>query len=182
KAAMQEAREKGVLLYDIMTERYEITTILQRRLSQNKEVFGTIVEGTPEDPAITKESVHHFFKQVSGQPLTRPGWFFDVDQQGEAIADVSTHLADLILWETYPGQGIDTTQVEVVQAKRWPTEMTPDQFEKVTQMEPYPDYLEEDLDEENNLNVYANGSFVFTVNGIHAKVSVEWHFQAPEGA
>ena len=97
KAAINQAQEKGLLLYDIMTERFEITTIMQRKLSQKSDVFGTIVEGTPENPAITKESVHHFFKYVSGQPLTRPGWFFDVDQQGEAIVDVSTHLVDMIL-------------------------------------------------------------------------------------
>lgn len=182
KSALNQAHENGILLYDIMTERYEVTTLLQRKLSQNADVFGQIVEGTPENPAITKESVHHFFKYVSGQPLTRPGWFFDVDQQGEAIVDVSTHLVDLILWETFPGQPIDTTQVNVVQADRWATEMTPDEFTKVTQSEAYPEYLEEDLDENNNLQVYANGSFVFQVNGVHGKVSVEWNYQAPEGA
>ncbi|MDR8390079.1 hypothetical protein NC796_02935 [Aliifodinibius sp. S!AR15-10] len=181
KQALSQAHENGILLYDIMTERFEITTLLQRKLSRDTDVFGTIVEGTPENPAITKESVHHFFKYVSGQPLTRPGWFFDVDQQGEAIVDVSTHLVDLILWETYPGQGIDTTDVQVVQADRWATEMTPDEFQKVTQMESYPEYLQEDLDENNNLQVFANGSFVFTVNGVHGKVSVEWNYQAPEG-
>ncbi|MDX1637422.1 MAG: putative oxidoreductase C-terminal domain-containing protein [Balneolaceae bacterium] len=182
KAALIQAQDKGVLVYDIMTERFEITTILQRMLSRNSDVFGTIVEGTPENPAITKVSVHHFFKYVSGQPLTRPGWFFDVDQQGEAIVDVSTHLVDMILWETFPGEGIDTTEVQVVQADRWATEMTPDQFQKVTRMEPYPDYLEEDLDENNNLQVFANGAFVFEARGIHGKVSVEWDYQAPEGA
>lgn len=181
KEALSHAYENGILLYDIMTERFEITTLLQRKLSRDSDVFGSIVEGTPEDPAITKESVHHFFKYVSGQPLTRPGWFFDVDQQGEAIVDVSTHLVDLILWETFPGQGIDTTDVKVVQANRWATEMMPDEFEKVTQIEPYPEYLQEDLDENNNLQVFANGSFVFRVNGVHGKVSVEWNYQAPEG-
>ena len=60
--------------------------------------------------------------------------------------------------------------------------MTPDQFQKVTQMEAYPEYLEEDLDENNNLQVFANGSFVFETRGIHGKVSVEWDYQAPEGA
>lgn len=182
KQALSDAREKGILVYDIMTERFEITTILQRELSQYPDVFGTLEKGTPENPAITKESVHHFFKYVSGQPLIRPAWFFDTDQQGEAIVDVSTHLVDLILWETFPGQGIDTTEVQVVQADRWPTEMTPAEFEKVTETEPFPDYLREDLNEENNLEVYANGSFVFEVNGIHGKVSVEWDYQAPEGA
>jgi hypothetical protein len=49
-------------------------------------------------------------------------------------------------------------------------------------MEPYPDYLQEDLDDEENLNVFANGSFVFKVRGVHGKVSVEWNYQAPEGA
>ncbi len=182
KEALSEAHENGILLYDIMTERFEVTTMLQRKLSRNAEVFGELKEGTPEKPAITKESVHHFFKYVSGNPLIRPGWFFDVDQQGEAIVDVSTHLVDLILWETFPGQGIDTTEVQVVQADRWATEMTPAEFEKVTQMEPYPDYLQEDLDDEENLNVFANGSFVFKARGVHGKVSVEWKYQAPEGA
>lgn len=182
KAALSQAHENGILLYDIMTERYEVTTMLQRRLSQNEDVFGSIVEGTPENPAITKESVHNFFKYVSGQPITRPAWFFDVDQQGEAIVDVSTHLVDLILWETFPGQGIDTTDVQMVQADHWTTEMTPAEFTKVTKLENYPDYLQEDVDEDNNLQVYANGSFVFQVNGIHGKVSVEWDYQAPEGA
>lgn len=180
--ALNQAQDKDVLVYDIMTERFEITTILQRMLSQKADVFGELVEGTPENPAITKESVHHFFKYVSGQPLTRPGWFFDVDQQGEAIVDVSTHLVDLILWETFPGQAIDTTQVGVVQADRWATEMTPAEFQKVTQLESYPEYLQEDLDDNNNLQVFANGSFVFQVNGVHGKVSVEWNYQAPEGA
>ncbi|SHE37594.1 Predicted dehydrogenase [Fodinibius roseus] len=182
REALSQAEEKGVLLYDIMTERFEITTLLQRRLSQYPDVFGSLKNGSPENPAITKESVHHFFKYVSGRPLTRPGWFFDVDQQGEAIVDVSTHLVDMILWETFPGEGIDTTDVEVLQADRWATEMTPGEFEKVTQMEPYPDYLQEDLDEEGKLQVFANGSFVFEVKGVHGKVSVEWDYQAPEGA
>lgn len=182
RETLSEAEEKGVLVYDIMTERFEITTIMQRKLSQYPDVFGTLEKGTPDNPAITKESVHHFFKYVSGNPLIRPGWFFDVDQQGEAIVDVSTHLVDLILWETFPGQGIDTTEVQVVQADRWPTEMTPAEFGKVTGLESFPEYLKADLNEENNLNVYANGSFVFQVNGVHGKVSVEWDYQAPEGA
>lgn len=181
KEALAQAQENDVLLYDIMTERFEITTLLQRKLSQYSEVFGTLEKGTPENPAITKESVHYFFKHVSGNPLIRPGWFFDVDQQGEAIVDVSTHLVDMILWETFPGEGIDTTQVEVVEAARWATEMTPAEFEKVTEMEPYPDYLEEDLNDENNLEVYSNGSFVFKVNGVHGKVSVEWGYESSEG-
>src|SRR5699024_10894135 len=92
--AFNQAENKSLLLYDIMTERYEITTILQREFSLIPEVFGVQEKGTPEDPAVTKESVHHFYKYVSGNVLTRPAWFFDVEQEGEGIVDVTTHLVD----------------------------------------------------------------------------------------
>jgi hypothetical protein len=52
--AFRAAREKGVLLYDIMTERYEVTTVLQKMLSQNEDLFGTLINGTKEEPAVTK--------------------------------------------------------------------------------------------------------------------------------
>ena len=48
--AFATAEENGVLLYDIMTERHEITTMLQKELSQIPEVFGELQTGTPEDP------------------------------------------------------------------------------------------------------------------------------------
>ena len=179
--ALRIADENGVLLYDIMTERHEITTMLQRELSQMPDVFGELEKGTPEEPAISKESVHHFFKYVSGNPLIRPAWFFDVTQQGEGIVDVSTHLVDLILWECFPGQAIDTTEVNVVSARRWATELTPEQFAKVTGLEEYPDYLEESI-QGDKLKVFANGEINFTTRGVHGKASVIWNYQAPEGA
>ena len=51
--AFRAAPEKKVLLYDIMTERHEITTMLQRVLSKNDSVFGSLQTGTVEQPAIT---------------------------------------------------------------------------------------------------------------------------------
>ena len=73
--AFDLAKQNDVLLYDIMTERYEITTMIQKAMSQEQEVFGTLEKGTLENPAVTKESVHHFFKYVSGSPIKRPAWF-----------------------------------------------------------------------------------------------------------
>ena len=113
KEAYQISGKKEVLLLDIMTERFEITTLLQRELSQIPEVFGVLEEGSPENPAITKESVHHFFKQVSGAPLVRPDWFFDVKKEGTGIVDVTTHLVDLIQWEAFPDQTLDTADVQL---------------------------------------------------------------------
>ena len=179
--AFEVAQEKGVLLYDIMTERYEITTMLQRELSQLPEVFGELTVGSEEKPAITKESVHHFFKYVSGSALKRPAWFFDTKQQGEGIVDVNTHLVDLIQWEAFPEVILSKEDVEIVSAKRWTTDLTPEMFEKVTHLEEYPEYLKKDV-EDGILKVYSNGEINYKLKGIHAKASVIWNYQAPEGA
>jgi predicted dehydrogenase len=178
--AFKVAHENGVLLYDIMTERFEITTMLQKELSQIESVFGKLQTGTPDDPAITKESVHHFFKYVSGKPLVRPPWFFDVAQQGEGIVDVTTHLVDLIQWEAFPEVVLKKEDVEILGGKRWTTDLTPDMFGKVTGLDNYPEYLAKDL-EGDLLKVYSNGEITYKLKGIHAKVSVIWNYQAPEG-
>jgi predicted dehydrogenase len=174
------AAENGVLLYDIMTERFEITTILQRELSMIPEIFGGLMEGSMGDPAITKESVHHFFKYVSGNPLIRPAWFFDIRQQGEGIVDVTTHLVDLIQWEAFPEKILDKADVEMISARRWPTDMSFRQFNTVTGLDNFPEYLNEYI-KDSTLYVYSNGEMVYKVRGIYAKVSVIWNFQAPEG-
>lgn len=181
KEAFAIADKNDLLLYDIMTERYEISTMLQREFSMLPEVFGTLQKGTPEEPAVTKESVHHFYKYVSGSILTRPAWFMDVHQQGEGIVDVTTHLVDLIQWECFPGQIIDSTAINIQSAKRWPTGMTRGQFSAITKLDDFPSYLQKDV-KDTVLYVYSNGEINYQINGIHAKVSVIWAYAAPEGA
>jgi predicted dehydrogenase len=180
EAAFATAKEKGVLLFDIMTERFEITTILQKLLSLNTDVFGTLMTGSKEDPAVTKLSVHHFSKIVSGSPLLRPAWFFDVEQQGEGIVDVTTHLVDLIQWECFPEQILSTGDITMVAAKRWPTLISQEEFKGVTGFENFPDFLQKDV-KDGKLNVFSNGEMVYQIKGIFAKVSVEWKYQAPPG-
>ena len=180
KAAFTTAKEKGVLLYDIMTERYEVTTILQKLLSQNADLFGTLTAGTKEEPGVTKVSVHHFSKIVSGSSLLRPAWFFDVEQQGEGIVDVTTHLVDLVQWECFPEQILNPSDISMVAAKRWPTLISPEEFKGVTGLDNFPDYLKKDV-KDQKLNVFSNGEMVYQIKGIFAKVSVEWKFQAPKG-
>jgi predicted dehydrogenase len=182
KKAFKTAEQKGVLLYDIMTERYEITTMLQKALVNNRAIFGELQKGTEKDPAVTKESVHHLFKYVSGKPLVRPAWFFDTKQQGEGIVDVTTHLVDLIQWEIFPDQRIPVTDVKIVSARRWPTAVTLDQFKKVTGLTEFPGYLKESIGADGALEYYSNGEINYTLKGVHSKVSVIWNFEAPQGA
>jgi predicted dehydrogenase len=178
--AFATAISKGVLLYDIMTERHEITTMLQKAFSQIPELYGEQEAGSPGQPAITKESVHHFSKIVSGNPLIRPPWFFDTEQQGEGIVDVTTHLVDLVQWEAFPGVILNKEDVKIISSRRWTTDLSPAMFEKVTGLSSYPPYLEKDVDG-NTLKVYSNGEINYTLNGVHAKVSVIWNYEAPEG-
>ena len=178
--AFATASKNGVLLYDIMTGRHEITTILQKEFSQLPEVFGEMQVGSPNLPAITKESVHHFSKIVSGKPLIRPPWFFDTEQQGEGIVDVTTHLVDLVQWETFPEVVLKKEDVQIISSKRWTTALTTEMFLKVTGLDSYPSYLEKDVDG-SILRVYSNGEINYTLKGVHARVSVIWNFQAPEG-
>lgn len=178
--AFESAEKNKVLLYDIMTERYEINSILQKEFA-HLPAFGELDKGSPDNPSVTKISVHYFFKNVSGKPLVRPAWFFDVKQQGEGITDITTHLVDLVQWECFPDQVLDYKKdIEIVSAKRWSTKLTAQQFEKVTLKKEFPEYLKADV-KDGVLNPYSNGEINYRLKGIHAKVSVTWDFQAPEG-
>jgi predicted dehydrogenase len=182
KDAFSTAAKNEVLLYDMMTERFEITHILQKAFCQLPNVFGELQKGTLENPAITSESVHYFFKEISGSPLIRPDWYFDVDQEGEGIVDVTTHLVDLIQWKCFPEVVLDYKRdIEMLKAKRWATLLTLSQFGEVTKKDVYPDFLKKDV-KDNLLNVYANGEMHYTIKDIHVKISVNWNFKASGGA
>jgi predicted dehydrogenase len=146
-------------------------------------IFGTLKPGSPEDPSVTKESVHHFFKYVSGNPLKRPPWYFDVKQQGEGIVDVATHLVDLIQWECYPDQILDYQKdIQIASAKRWPTKLTKSQFQRITGQDRFPDALKPVMENDTVINVYSNGEIIYKLKDIYAKVSVIWDYEAPAGA
>jgi predicted dehydrogenase len=181
EAAFATAREKNVLLYDIMTERFEITTILQRELSMHKALFGALEPGSPDNPSISKISVHNFSKVVAGAQLKRPPWFFDPEQQGAGIVDVTTHLVDLVQWEAFPEEKLVPADAKVLSALRWPTRITLEQFSRVTGATAFPAYLSAHVTD-GVLLAPANGEFTYTLRGIHAKVSVTWDYEAPPGA
>ncbi len=167
EAALAEAEKRGLLAYDIMTERYEITSILQRELVNSPEVFGEILPGSVEEPAVYMESVHHILKMVAGAPNLRPAWFFDIDEQGEALADVGTHLVDLAQWTLFPEQAIDGIQMEA--ASRWPTRISAEQFRQVTGVAG------------DALDYYCNTRVSYALRGIHVKLDVLWRWEAASG-
>lgn len=182
EGALDAADRGGLIAYDIMTERYEIASMLQRELVNDAEVSGGMAAGTEREPAVYMESVHHLLKLVAGLPLQRPAWYFDITQQGEALADVGTHLVDLAQWTLFPKQALDYRKdIQLLAAKRWATVIDEAQFRQVTGTPPFPDYLAAFV-KNGRLDYFCNTQVSYAVRGVHVKLDVLWNWQAPEGA
>jgi len=182
KKAFDVAKEKGLLLYDIMTERFEINTILQREISMIPEIFGQLEKGTQQKPAVEMISDHCFYKYISGNVLTRPAWFFDESQQGNGIVDVTTHLVDLAQWECFPNQTLDYAKdISIVNAQRWPTNMMESKFKIITKLDSIPGYLKKNVVNDTILAIYSNGEIDYKIKDAHAKVVVQWNYTNEAG-
>lgn len=182
EAALNTADEKGLVAYDVMTERFEITTILQRELINDPATFGQVVAGGEQDPGVYMKSVHYLMKTVAGVPNLRPAWFFDINQQGEGLTDVGTHLVDLVQWILFPKQPIDYRRdINVTAAKRWPTVLTKADFKKVTGEADFPDYLSNHV-KNDRLDYYCNTQVSYAVRGVHTKLDVLWNYESETGS
>ena len=181
KEAFTDAAKKKLVLYDIMTERYEITNALQRELTMLPQVFGTLKKGTPSHPGVEMESVHYFYKYVSGSVLIRPAWFFDVNQEGEGLQDVGVHLVDLAQWMCFPDKIIDyKTDIQFNSAKHWTSDLTQSQFKAITK-QGFPSYLKNNVAHDTILKVYADGEVNYQLFGVNIKLTAKWDYKAVAG-
>jgi len=182
KRSFDTAAKKNLLLYDIMTERFEITTLLQRELLMMPEIFGTLEKGTTADPSVVKQSVHYLYKYVSGNVLTRPYWFLDASKQGDGLVDVMTHLVDLVQWESFPNQTIDYSKdIQIATAKHWSTNISLNEFKTITKLDSFPSLFKKNIIHDSVWKVYCNGEINYQLRDIHAKTTAVWKYKAPEG-
>lgn len=177
---LDDADRQGLIACDIMTERYEVTSILQGLLAQDRDIFGEPVPGTADEPGVHMESVHFLKKLVAGAPLKRPAWFFDVHQQGEALSDVGTHLVDLVMWILFPQKAIDAADWKLTAAKRWPTSLDRAQFQAVTGDADFPPFLSAQL-EDGKLPYFCNTQVRYELRGLHVTLDVLWGYEAEAG-
>jgi predicted dehydrogenase len=179
--ALDLADQKRLVAYDIMTERSEITSILQGELARDPEVAGTVGPGSALEPAVEMESVHNLMKVVAGAVNLRPAWFFDTEEQGEAVADVGTHLVDLVPFLLFPGQPIDyRSEIHVLGAKKWPTVLDRAQLLRLTGDKELDPALAARL-KDGRLDYFANGEVSYTIRGRHVRLRALWNYEAPEG-
>lgn len=177
---LQELLSGGEVITDIMTERHEITSLLQKELMAEKAIFGELLKDGVE-PAIVKESVHHLFKNVNGKPLVRPAWYFDVKVQGEGIVDVTTHLADLVQWMLLGEKDVDfAADYELCGARHWSTDVPLEKFTLITQQEKFQEEIRPQV-KDGVLKLYSNGEFTYKLQGVKVKLAVIWALEAPAG-
>jgi predicted dehydrogenase len=182
EGALSSAEKSSVVAFDGMTQRFEVTYVLARELLRDAAIFGGCLPGSDEEPAVRMESLHHLLKEVAGKPSLRPAWFFDVREQGEGLADVGTHLVDLVQWIVFPDEAIDhRADVEVTSGKHWPTTLTLEQFRRVTGEADFPEDIKEQV-KDGRLEYYSNNSVAYTVRGVLVEVAVRWEFEAPPGS
>jgi predicted dehydrogenase len=182
EAALNVADQKKVIAYDIMTERFEVTSILQKELVGDRDTFGTLVPGTATEPALYMKSVHNLLKMVAGMPNRRPAWFFDTKQQGEALGDVATHVVDLTQWMLLPGQPVDYRRdIRLVSAKRWATPVSQAQFRTLTGEADFPSYLAANVSD-GKLQYFCNGQVTYQLRGTFVTLDLLWNYEPPAGA
>ena len=169
------------LAADIMTERYEIATLLQKKFLKEKNVFGKIRIEKDTSPSVFKECVHHLYKIVNERPLVRPIWYFDIDVQGEGIVDTTIHLVDMTQWMLFPGTAIDYEKdIELLEARRWATRVPLDKFAKITGTDHFPqnirEYVKDDI-----LDYFCNGELIYRLRDVPVYLREIWYLEEPPG-
>jgi predicted dehydrogenase len=173
---------RELLVADMMTERHEITTRLQRDLIHDQEIMGDLEDGTPDNPMLTVSSTHHLMKQVAGMPLRRPTWWYDRNEAGSSLADISTHLVDLSLWMLFPDQNFNhETDVRMHSAREWPVVLSKAQFEASTGKAEFPPELHGQI-ADGSLHYAGCGEMRYAVRNRHVHLKVDWKFQGEPGA
>jgi predicted dehydrogenase len=179
RSVLDTAEKRGVVAYDIMTERYEITSLLQRELVNDEQVFGEMEKGSADEPGVSMDSVHYLLKRVSGAVNRRPAWFFDTEQLGEGLTDVGTHLVDLAAWTLFPEQALADADVQMLTATRWPTVLGREDFQRVTGENDYPDSLT--VGPDGRLAYFCNNAVTFALRGVAVRLDIRWDYEAPPG-
>src|ERR1700757_813929 len=136
-------------------------------------------------PAMNRASllsgVHYLRKLVAGLPNPRPAWYFDVNEQGEGLADTGVHLVDRVHEMLFPEQPLDWQRdIEILAASRWPTPVTLSQFRELTGEGKWPDDLAPWI-RGDVLKYMCNGRVDYRVRGIHVRLEVRWDWEAEQG-
>jgi predicted dehydrogenase len=172
---------RDVVAWDMMTERFEPLTKIQRELMRDPDIFGSPLVGTRDYPTLSLESIHYIKKTVAGETLKRPIWWFNPTVAGTALTDVGSHLADLAMWLLFPEKAIDYQKdITIHNATAWPTMLEEYQFETITGGKAYPPELQPYV-QDRTLHYAGNGSVDYTLCGAHVRITTIWEYESVDG-
>lgn len=176
----RQADLRDVLVWDTMVDRFDIASMLQRELIQDRNVFGNFVAGTADDPALTIDATFYLRKSVGGVPIRRPSWWFDPQEAGIGLVDSGTHVADLSIWLLFPDQAVDyRADLEMHDARIWPTPISLEQFKILTGEPNFPEILKSQMTSDDLLLYQGNGSATYSLRGLYVRYTVNWDYEAP---
>lgn len=177
---VREITASPPLAMDVMTERYEIASRLQQAMCGDEQVFGGFcTEG--KEPAVYLKSVHHLYKEVNGEPLVRPAWYFDYKVLGEGITDVTTHLVDLAQWMVGGDKGADYDRdVLLTAARQWPTEIPLKIFSRITGLDSFPQRSGADV-RNGVLHYLCNANIQYVLRSVPVEIDSIWNLAIPPG-
>jgi predicted dehydrogenase len=179
--ALSRAAELGLVVHDLMTGRIDEIGRIIRALRKDPDVFGEPMPGSAAEPGVRLSNVHQLLKTVAGVPNRRPPWYFDITEQGEALADTGTHLVDRVHETLFPGDALDHRRdIRLHNASRWPTRLNLAQFREVTGEAAWPDFLAPWL-QNDALDYFCNGRLHYEIRGIHVMLECRWDWQTEAG-
>src|SRR5438067_7066732 len=181
EAVLTLAEERGLVVHDLMTGRMsEISRAIQA-LRNDPEIFGEPVPGNAAEPGVSLSNAHQLLKTVAGVPNRRPPWYFDITEQGEALADTGTHLVDRVHETLFPGEALDYRRdIRLHSASRWPILISAAQFRDVTGEAAWPDFLTPWI-RGDALEYFCNGRLHYEIRGIHVELECRWQWQTEAG-
>ena len=98
-----------------------------------------------------------------------------------SVADVGTHLVDLVSWMLFPNQALDHRRdLQVQQGRRWPTTLSRDDFRRVTGASDFPDYLTAHT-RNGQLDYFCNTAVSYRLRGIQVRLNILWEYESAAG-
>jgi Putative oxidoreductase C terminal domain len=86
------------------------------------------------------------------------------------------------MWLLFPDQAVDLTDVEVLDAARWPTAVDRDAFRQITGLADFPPELDH-LRDGGSLDYWGNGTVLFRLRDRYVRYTTRWGVRAdgPDG-
>ena len=177
------ARRSGLVAYDVMTERSEITTILQRELSQDPQVAGDDrARARPSEPALEMDErpPHPEARGRRAATCGPPGSSTPTSRARPSRTSPPTSWTSCRSCSS-PGRPIDTGRrsaavgAALADAAARDAAAARDRARRSS-----PPALAGKM-KDDRLDYFANGEASFTVRGVHARVKVLWNYEAPAG-